>query len=112
MLNLLNRLIVSLLLVIIIAISVAVAVTPEGVASFAAARLTDVRVDTISVQHLLIGAVSIVLAVLCAVLLRFQWSQRRPTAIRLAGAGSTELATESVVERIKHEVSALPQIRQ
>jgi hypothetical protein len=112
MLNLLNRLIVSVLLVVVALILLAVAVTPNGVASFAVNQLNQVNVDPVSVDHLIIAAVSLVVDVLCLVVLRLQWSRSRPSSVPLEGGGSTELATESVVERLKQDVSTIADVRQ
>jgi hypothetical protein len=110
MLNVLNRVIVSVLLVGLAVVLLAVAVTPEGVASFAAARLSQVRVDPFSVDHLLIAVICLAVDALCVILLRLQWSRRQPRSVPLHSSPSSELATESVVERLRADVSALPQV--
>jgi hypothetical protein len=112
MLNFLNRLIVSVLLIVVAVILLAVAVTPQGVADLAVAQLSQVHVELVSVDHLLIAAVCLLIVVLCLVVLRLQWSGGRPTSVPLEGAGSTELATESVVERLKQDVSVVSDVRQ
>jgi hypothetical protein len=113
MLNLLNRLIVSLLLLVVVALLLAVAVTPPGVASFVVDQLSAVQTASFSlVDRLLIAAVCIVVDALCLILLRLQWSRSRPTAVPLQGGGSTELATESVVERLRNDVSAVAEVSQ
>jgi hypothetical protein len=112
MLNFLNRLIVSALLVVVILLLLAVAVTPQGVADLAVRQLSQVHVDLVSVDHLIIAAVCVVIVILCLVVLRLQWSRARATSVPLQGGGSTELATESVVERLKQDVSAVSEVRQ
>jgi hypothetical protein len=112
MLNLLNRLIVSVLLIVVAVLLLAVAVTPQGVASFAVDQLSRVQVDAISLDHLIVAVVCLVLDALCLIVVRLQWSRGRPTSVPLEGGGSTELATESVVERLKHDVSAVADVRQ
>jgi cytoskeletal protein RodZ len=112
MVNLFNRLIVSVLLIVIAVILLVVAVTPQSVASFAASQLSQVHVDLISIDHLIIAVVCLVLFALCLILLRLQWSRGRPTSVPLEGGGSTELATESVVERLKQDVSTVADVRQ
>ena len=112
MLNLLNRVIVIMLLVLLFVISLAVAVTPEGVASFGAAQLSQVNIDPISVGRLIVTVVSLAIAVLCVILLRFQFRRRRPESVILTGSGATELASESVVQLLRQDVEAVPQVRQ
>jgi hypothetical protein len=112
MLNFLNRLIVSAVLIAVSVLLLAVAVTPQGVADLAVRQLSQVHVELVSVDHLVIAVVCLLLVVLCLVVLRFQWSRGRPTSVPLDGAGSTELATESVVERLKQDVSAVGDVRQ
>jgi hypothetical protein len=113
MLNLLNRLIVSLLLVVVVGLLLAVAVTPQGVASFVVDQLSLVQATSFSViDRLLIAAGCIVISALCLILLRVQWSRSPLRSVPLQGGGSTELATESVVERLKNDVSAVAEVRQ
>jgi hypothetical protein len=112
MLNLLNRAIVVLLLIVLFVISLAVAFTPEGVASFAADQLSLVKIDAFSVERLIITFVSLAIAVLCVILLRFQFRRRRPESVILTGGGATELASESVVQRLRQDVEAVAQVRQ
>ena len=111
MLNILNRIIVSILLIFVIVLLVAVAVTPEGVAGFLAFQLNGIHVDPISVDHLIIAVASLVVAALCAIVLRLQWRRGGPRSIRLLGASSTEVATESVVARLKQDVEGIHLVR-
>jgi len=111
MLNVLNRVIVSLVLVALILILVATAVTPEGTAAFVAFQLGNVHVDMVSVDHLIIAIACLIAAALSAIVLRLQWRRGRAQSIRLSGAGSSELATESVVARLKTEVEAVELVR-
>jgi hypothetical protein len=110
MLNVLNRVIVTILLLIVVVLLLAVAVTPQGVAEFIAAQLTGVRVDPISIDHLIIAVVCLAVDAVCLLLLRLQWARRRLTSVPLQGGGSTELATESVVERLKQDISVVAQV--
>ncbi len=112
MLNLLNRLIVSVLLIVLIVLLVAFAVTPEGVAMFLARQLEQVQVAPVSVEHLVLALICFALAALGLVLLRLQWRRVRPRTVRLVGTGSTEVASESVVERLRQDVEVVPQVRQ
>lgn len=110
--NVLNRIIVSILLVVLTVLLLAVAVTPQGVAALIAFQLNLVQVDPISVQHLIIAVVCLVLCAIFVVLLRLQWARGRPRSVPLTGPGSTHLATESVVERLRQDVIAVSQVRQ
>src|SRR5712691_6880868 len=112
MLNILNRVIVIILLILLLVVSVAVAFTPEGVASFAAAQLGQVKINPFSIERLIVTFVSLAVAVLCGILLRFQFRRRRPESVVLTGSGATELAAESVVQRLRQDVEAVPQVRQ
>jgi hypothetical protein len=111
MLNILNRVIVSLVLVGLILILVAIAVTPEGFAAFVAFQLGNVHVAALSLDHLIIAVICLVVAALCTVVLRLQWRRGRARSIPLSGPGSTELATESVVARLKTDVEAVDLVR-
>lgn len=108
MLNILNRIIVTVLLLVVGVFLLAIAVTPQGVTTFLADQLSQVRVDPISVNHLIIAVVCLAVDALCFVVLRLQWARNRPTSVPLHGGGSTELATESVVERLKQDVMTIP----
>jgi hypothetical protein len=112
MLNLLNRVIVSVLLVILTLLLLAVAVTPQGVAELIAFQLNLVRVDPISVDHLIIAASCLVLGAIFVVILRLQWARGRPRTVPLTGPGSTHLATASVEERLRQDVTSVTQVRQ
>ena len=111
MLIILNRLIVSLVLVALILLLVAVAVTPEGFAAFVAFQLENVHVAALSVDHLIIAVICLIAAALCAIVLRLQWRRVRAQSIPLVGPGSTHLATESVVARLKSDVEAVDLVR-
>jgi hypothetical protein len=111
MVNILNRVIVTVILVIVIVLLVAVAVTPEGVAAFLAFQLMSIRVAPLSLDHLIVAAVSLLAAGLCSLVLRLQWRRTRPRSIPLVGAGSSELAAESIVSRLKTDVEAVDQVQ-
>src|SRR5689334_16013596 len=114
MLNFVNRLLVSILLLLLIVLLVAVAVTPQGVAGFLASQLSQVRVDALSVDHLIIAVISAILVVGFVGLLSLEWRRPRPQAIPLtsSGTGKTSLAAESVIERLRQDVQQMPQVRQ
>jgi hypothetical protein len=114
MLNFVNRLLVSILLLLLIVLLVAVAVTPQGVAGFLASQLSQVRVDALSVDHLIIAVISAILVVGFVGLLGLEWRRPRPQAIPLTGSGTgkTSLAAESVIERLRQDVQQMPQVRQ
>jgi hypothetical protein len=114
MLNFVNRLIVSVLFLFFIILLVAVAVTPQGVAGLFASQLNQVRVDPVSVDHLVIAVVCAVLVIGIGALLSIEWRRPRPQAIPLtgAGAGMTSLAAESLIERLRQDVQQMPQVRQ
>jgi uncharacterized alkaline shock family protein YloU len=112
MFTIVNRLITSVFLVVVGLLALMVAVTPGGVASALAFQLQQVQVDAISVQHLIIAIVGIGLTALCGFVLRLEWKPTRPHAIRLIGPGSTELATESIVDGIRQDVTAIDHVRQ
>jgi hypothetical protein len=112
MLNFVNRLLVSILLLLLIVLFVAVAVTPQGVAGFLADQLTQVRVDLVS--HVIIAVICAILVVGFVGLLGLEWRRPRPQAIPLTGTGTgmTSLAAESVSERLRQDVQQMPQVRQ
>jgi hypothetical protein len=112
MVNVLNRIIVSIALLVLTVLLLAVAVTPQGVAEFLAFQLNLIQVDPISVQHLIIAAVCLVLCAIFVVILRLQWARGQPRSVPLTGQGSTHLATESVVERLRQDVVGVSQVRQ
>jgi hypothetical protein len=113
MLNFVNRVIVSLWLLVLILLLLATAVTPQGTATFLAGELDQVQVDPISVQHLIVAAACLVLAVLSTLLLSLQWRRRRPPAIPLlSGSNSATIAAESVVARLRADVEILEEVRQ
>lgn len=114
MINAINRLIVSVLLIVLIVLLVPIAVTPEGTAAFFVFQLQSVQVAPISIDHLIIAAVCVILIALCVLLLSAELKRGRPRAVHIAGAGSksAELATESVAERLRADVEAVPQVRQ
>lgn len=114
MLNIINRVIVSFVLIILIVLLVPIAVTPQGVAEFLAFELGKIHVDPISLEHLIIVVACLSLISLCVVLLNLEWRRPRPRAVQIAGPASksAELATESVAERLRADVEAVPQVRQ
>jgi hypothetical protein len=111
MLNLLNRIIVSAVLFVLLLLFVAVAVTPQGVAAFFSEQLGRVQVDVISVDHLIIAVVCLLLAALCGLLLSLQLRGRSSETVALSGSGSTELAADSVIQRVRQDVEAIEQVR-
>jgi hypothetical protein len=111
MLTVVNRVIVSVILIVVALLALAIAVSPTGVAMMLVATLQQVNVETISIEHLLIAVASLLVAVLCVLGLRVQWLRPRPQSIRLAGPGSSELATESIVDALKRDVTAIPDIK-
>lgn len=112
--NVFNRVMTILLLVLVIGIALPVAVTPEGVALFVATGLQQVQISTFSLTHLFVVIGTAVLVIVCLILLRLEFRRPGRKSVSVAGAGNTsaELATESIAERLKHEVEALPQVRQ
>jgi|GEM_PF-6657232 len=111
MLNLINRIVVSLVLVILIVLLVAVAVTPDGVAGFLANLLLQVRVDTFSVTRLIVTAGSLVAALLLLTLLGQELRRPKRGGIILHGEDAREIGAQSVVQRIRSEVEGLPGVR-
>jgi hypothetical protein len=111
MLVFVNRVIVSLILIVVALLALAVAVTPTGVASLLANALQQVNVEPVSVDHVLIAVAGLAIAILCVLGLRVQWLRPRPHSIRLAGPGSSELATESIVDALKRDVTAIPDVK-
>jgi uncharacterized alkaline shock family protein YloU len=114
MLNVVNRIVVSALLIFAIVLLIPIAVTPQGTAEFFAFQLEKVRVDPISLAHLVIIVVCLFIISLCVLLLNLEWKRRRPRSVQIAGGvgKSAELATESVAERLRADVEAVPQVRQ
>jgi hypothetical protein len=113
MLDLFNRLVVSILLVVLVVLLLAVAVTPQGVAAFFAGLLQQVQVDSISVEHLIVAAIAVVLAAICAFILSREWRSRRARAVPVtAGQTATTLATESVMAQLRHDVEQVDGVRQ
>lgn len=112
MINVINRVIVSVLLIMLVVILIPTAVTPEGVAAFFSLQLSQVRVDPISIDHLIVVVACCFFIGLSVLLLNFEWKRPRSRAVQIAGGGrkSAELATESVAERIEADIEALPQV--
>ncbi|HVC33363.1 MAG TPA: hypothetical protein VNL16_07625 [Chloroflexota bacterium] len=83
-------------------------------AEFFAFQLEGIKVDPISVTHLVVIVACLFLIALSVVLLNFEWKRKRPRSVQIAGGGrkSAELATESVAERLRADVEAVPQVRQ
>lgn len=111
LLNVVNRVIVSVVLIILIVALVAVAVTPEGVATLLASLLLQVHVDTFSLTHLIVLVGSLVLALLLGVLLGQEVRRPRRSSIVIHGEDAREIAAESVIQRIRASVEALPGVR-
>jgi hypothetical protein len=111
MLNLVNRVIVSILLIILIVALVAVAVTPNGVAALLMSLLLQVNVDTFSVVHLIVLIGSLVLALLLGVLLAQEVRRPQRSSIVIHGQVAQEVATDSVIQRIRANVEALSGVR-
>ncbi|MGH2459171.1 MAG: hypothetical protein ACRDIY_09925 [Chloroflexota bacterium] len=112
MINVINRIIVSILLILLIVVLIPTAVTPDGVAAFFSLQLSLVKVDPISIDHLIVVVACCFLIALSAILLNLEWKRPRSRAVQIAGGGrkSAELATESVAERVEADVEALPQV--
>ncbi len=112
MMNFFNRVIVSILLIALIVLLVPIAVTPQGVAEFVSSQLDQVKVEPISLPHLVIALAAFFLIALALVLLRLEW--RRPVAKSVqivSGGQSTELSTASVAERLRSDVLAVAQVQ-
>lgn len=114
MLNFLNRVIVTVLLLGLIVVLVPVAVTPQGVAQLAASTLQQVQVDSFSLSHLIVAVVCLVGVVVCLFLIGLEWrrSAVRSVIISGTGSGATELAVGSIAQRLRQDVEELPQVRQ
>src|SRR5579884_1077930 len=114
MLNVINRLIVSALLILCILLLIPIAVTPQGTAEFFAFQLDRIRVDPISITHLVIIVACCFLIAVCVLGLNLEWRRQRPRSVQIAGgtSKSAELATESVASRIRADVEAVPQVQQ
>jgi uncharacterized membrane protein len=114
MLNFLNRVIVTILLLVLIVILVPVAVTPQGVAQLAASILQQVQVDAFSLSHLIVAVVCLVSVVICLFLIGLEWRRQavRSVVIGGTGSGATELAIGSIAQRLQEDLEELPQVRQ
>lgn len=115
MINFVNRIIATVVLIVLILVLIAVAVTPEGVAQLAAGILAQVRVDPFSVSHLIIAVACVVLVAIFLWLLRQEFRRERIQAVPLTtsgGAAGTTIATESVVQRLRQDVEQVPDVRQ
>ncbi len=114
MINLINRIIVSALLILCILLLIPIAVTPEGTAEYFAFQLDRVHVDPISMTHLVVIVACCFLIAVCVLVLNLEWKRRRPKSVQIAGgvSKSAELATESVAGRVRADVEAVSQVQQ
>lgn len=110
MLSLLIRIIVTLLFLVVGLLLLAIAVTPQVVAHWFGDLLLSVTIEQVSIDHLVIAVVCVVVDVIGFTILRHQWTRGRRNSVPIQGGGSTELATESVVERLKQDVMTISQV--
>ena len=114
MLNFLNRVVVTIVLLVSIVVLIPVAVTPQGVAQLAASTLQLVQVDSFSITHLIVAVICLIGVVVCLFLIGLEWRRGtvRSVAIGGKGSGSTELAVTSISQRLRQDLEAVPQVRQ
>jgi len=114
MLNVLNRIFITIVLLGLIVVLIPVAVTPQGVAQLAASILLQVQVDSFSVTHLIVAVVSLVGVVVCLFLIGLEWRRAAVRAVIIGGtgSGSTELHVGSISQRLRQDLEDLPQVRQ
>jgi hypothetical protein len=117
MINIVNRVIAIVVLLVLSVLLIAVAVTPEGVAQLGATVLGQVNVNAISVERLIVSVVCAVLAVIFLWLLGQEFRRPRLHAVPLSatagGTGAaTTIAAESVTQRLRSDVEQVPGVRQ
>ena len=117
MLSILNRVILTILFLVVGLLLLAIAITPQGVTYLlgdlfksVSDQLHSVTIDFISIDHLIIAVACVVVDVIGFTFLRHKWSRGRRNSVPLQGGGSTELAAESVVERLKQDVMTISQV--
>jgi hypothetical protein len=105
-LNLVNRVLVVVLLITLFVAGLAVALSPASVGEqlrgWATALETGDRVQLIGL--------GLVLALVALGLLALELRVRRPGAVALAGESGASLATDTVVQRLRQEVEAVPDV--
>lgn len=109
--NLFNRVLATLLLVVVAVGSLATAVAPAT--ALAVLRQQLALLEIAPADQIYISLACVAIAVTCGVLVFLEL--RRPTVRAVALAklpeGIAEFATDSVAQRLKHEVEALPDVR-
>lgn len=109
--NLFNRVVTTVVLLVVALTSVIVALAPQQVLTIVAEQLAIIKVTP---QGQLFGlVVGVVIAIVCCLLIVAE--VRRPATGSVALArlpeGVAEFATESIALKLKHEIESLPDVR-
>jgi hypothetical protein len=105
-LNLLNRALVVVLLLVLLAAGLAVAIAPSYVAD--QLRGWSALLQTTDRLQLLGGGLA--LAVVSLGLLFLELRRRRPAAVALAGESGASLSTDTVVQRLRQDVEGVADV--
>lgn len=109
-LNWLNRVFVVVVLVLVFALALALAIAPAVTAGVLRNLANGLAVDQFSAGHIGVAAVAVPIALIALGLIVLELRVRRPGAVELASGGGAHLATETIVERLREDVEALPQV--
>jgi hypothetical protein len=108
----LNRVLVVLLLVLLLAASLAIALLPGVVAGWLRDTADLLIQPAFSGGWLAVFGGSLVVAVIALVLLVLELRVRRGQTVALAGDPTSRLATDTLVQRLRSDVEAIPEIDQ
>ena len=108
LLNWFNRALVAIVLLLVIAAGVATPFAPGLVA----AQLRALAALIEAAGFLALAAVGLPVALVALFLLALELRVRRPDAVALAGASGARLSTDTIVQRLRVDVEAVPDVDQ
>lgn len=112
MLNWVNRAIVVVVLFLVFLVALGLAIAPGFTASLLRDWSAALAVDFLSAGHLAIAIVAVPVALAALALLVLELRLRRPAAVALAGEPGARLAAETIIDRLRQDVEALPLVDQ
>jgi hypothetical protein len=104
--NLLNRALVIVLLVVLLVGGLAMAIAP----AFVAGQLRGWATTLETADRLQLLGAGIVLVLVALALLVLELRRRGPAAVALAGESGASLSTDTVVQQLRHDVEAVPDV--
>lgn len=114
--SLFNRVITTIVLAVTAIVSVAIAVAPWAVIDVVERQLIAIEALSIGFlpsSQLTVSIIGIIIAVICGFVIVLEMKQPGSRAVALAKLpeGVAEFATDSVAQRLKHEVELVPDVR-